>query len=343
MIMSSGNIVIGNRILNYEIEDLDIFSVDYYFDNPRINYIISKYPSEKINNELIEQTLLTKESTRELIHSIKENGGLIEPILVLSGRVIEGNTRLCAYRTLFSQASDEKWKYIKAQVFKDHVSSKEIFTILSNYHIKGKTPWDPYEKAACINKMLEQGQELDEIAKAVGSNKAKVQSMLKAYKAMREKYLSKFDDDKQQTIKSTEEIKKYSYFEALYVNKNLAERAEQTPEFLEEFADWVSEGRIPKAQDVRELHNILDNKKARNKFLGSPTEIAYEEAKESLYWNKPDKVDGFYKKIDQFRELIRETNVNKIKEEVSNNPNMKNVIQLCYKDLRRFCKDIELI
>lgn len=341
--MSSKVIIIDNRSIKYDIEELDIYSVDYYFDNPRINYIISKYTPEKINNELIERTLLRKESTRELIHSIKENGGLFEPIIVLGSKVIEGNTRPCAYRTLYSKTKDIRWKFIKAQVFKEAVSSKEIFAILSNYHIKGKTPWDPYEKAACINKMIEQGQSIEEVAKAVGSNKAKVLSMLKAYQAMREKYLSKFEDKQEQTINNTEELKKYSYFEALFVNKNLAERAGQTPEFVDQFAEWVSEGRIPKAQDVRELHNILDNKKARKKFSDYPPDTAYDEAKESLYWNKPDKVDGFYKKVDQFRELISEANVNRIKDEVTNNPNMKNVIRLCFRDLQKFCKDIELL
>jgi len=95
--MSKTSIVIEGKELRYEIKELDIFEIDYYFDNPRINYVISKYPKEEVTPDLIEKALFEKDSTRELLHDIETNGGLIEPIIVLNSQVIEGNTRLCVY------------------------------------------------------------------------------------------------------------------------------------------------------------------------------------------------------------------------------------------------------
>lgn len=334
------NIVVDGRNIAYELAELDIFTIDYYTENPRINYIISKYPADTITSELIEKTLLRKESTKELIHEIEENGGLLEPVIVLSGKVIEGNTRLCAYRRLYQKSQQEKWRKIRAQVITEQLTQKEIFTILSNYHIRGKTPWDLYEKAACINKMIDQGQGIEEVARIIRSTKTKVENMLKAYKIMRDKYLVRAQN--QEENGSSEDLKKFSYFDALFTNKDLAQRVENTPQFLDEFVEWVAEGRILKAQDVRELHNILNNNKAKKKFLEAEAEGCFEEAKEVLYWNKPQKINGFYKQIEQFRDLIRESNIAKIHYEINANTNMKHVIKMCLKDFKKFCKEIKL-
>jgi len=290
----------------------------------------------------VTKALLSLDSTKDLINDIERNGGLIDPIIVLNQQVIEGNTRLCAYRRLYERTKDSRWERIKSFVIKENLSEKDIFSILSNYHIRGKKQWDLYEKAACINKMIEQGLGIEEVAKEVGSTKVKVENMLKAYKVMRDKYLKSAKTESNEFFRVQEELKKFSYFEAFYNNKNLVEIAEKTPDFLEEFVQWVAEGRIPKATDVRQLHNILENKKAQREFRNNDPEIAFEEAKITLHWNRPDKIDGFYKKVGQFRELIREQNVNERREEILNNKNMKDLLRRCLKDLQRFCEEIGL-
>lgn len=340
--MENQTITIDGREIIYEAKYIDIFLVDYYFDNPRINYIISKYRPEQVNSQLIESALLSRDSTKELIHDIESNGGLLEPVIVLNNRVIEGNTRLCAYRRLYKRHQSNQWRYIKANIINDEVSTKEIFSILSNYHIRGKTPWDPYEKASCINKMIEQGYSIDEVVKAIGSTKSKVEIMLDAYKVMRDKYLVKVESANEQIIGAHDEIKKFSYFDALFTNKDLAERAKTTPQFIDEFVEWVAEGRIPKAQDVRELHNILNNKKSRKVFLQPDSDGSFEDAKRVLHYERPEKMSGFYSKLEQFRNILSQVNINKIQDEISDNPHMKNKIKACYKDFKRFCKDIGL-
>lgn len=101
-------------------------------------------------------------------------------------------------------------------------------------------------------------------------------------------------------------------------------------------------GRIPKAQDVRELHNILDNKKSRKRFLECEPNEAFKESQLILYYNKPEKIDVFYRRLDQFREMLLEADINKIREEVADNANMKHAVARCFKDFKRFCREIDI-
>jgi hypothetical protein len=336
-------IVVHGRNIRCEIRDVDIYELQYYRENPRINYIISKYSEEDVTDELIEKTLLQLDTTRELRQDIEQNGGLLEPIVVLDNQVIEGNTRLCCYRRIYSKTDqDSRWRHIKAHVILDNVDEVEIFALLSNYHIRGKKKWEPYEKAACACRMIEQGQDIVDVAKEIGSTRPKLENIIAAYKAMRNKYLPMVEGQSQTGGDGREELSRYSYFEAFYTNKDLADRVAETPGFLDQFTEWVADGRIPKAQDVRELHNILGNAKSKREFLSDDVDDAHYRAMEVLYWDAPHKVDAFYMKINKFRELLDQCKVDRIKEEIEENGNRKSQIKRCFRVFQKFCKEIGL-
>ncbi len=339
-------LTVNNIKIPYSPKEVDIFKVDFYKENPRINYIVSKMTEEEVTSQSIYNALFQKESTKDLIKDIEENGGLLEPILVINNLVIEGNTRLCAYRRLLERTQDEKWKYIKANVVSVPVSKKTIYSILSNYHIKGKNPWDPYEKAAIMKKMFDEGYSHVEIAKMVGTNKRKVETTLKAYETMKDKYLSAIENEREEwdSIGSdTEHLKKYSYFEAFYTDKDLNKRAQDTPGFIDEFVEWVLEGRISKAQDVRELNNILKVNRAKKVFCEYEPEEAFIEAKLKLHWDRPDKVDPYYRLFETLREQIADSEINIIKEQIDENPHRKHTIKKCFSDLKKFCKELDIV
>ncbi|MEA4968265.1 MAG: hypothetical protein VB048_09145, partial [Bacteroidaceae bacterium] len=133
---------------------------------------------------------------------------------------------------------------------------------------------------------------------------------------------------------------KYSYFEALFLQKDLTKRVEETPAFLDEFVEWVKDDRLKKAQNVRELPKILGHKKACRSFYETESDDAFEEAIHVLHEHRPDKVDRFYKKIREFREMIQESEVLKIKTEIEVNKNKKAELQKCLKEFKRFCKEL---
>ena len=336
-------ITVFGRDINYELKDIDINSLEYYSENPRINYIISKYPKDKITQELIEHELLKLDPTKERIKDLEENKGLLDEVYVIGNKVVEGNTRLCAYRRLNKKYPDDpRWEKIKARILKDKVTDEELFYILGTFHIKGKTEWDAYEKAAYIYRMIKVlNKNPEEMARQLGKQKKSIEAALKAYETMSQKYLVNHTDNAL-TNGDRDELKKYSYFEAFFLQKDLVKRAEDTPEFLNQFVEWVREDRFKKAQNVRELPKILSHKKAMQAFTESDAEEAFEEANYILYEHKPEKVDRFYKKIREFRELIDEAELLKIKEEINKNKNKKAELHQCYKELKRFCKEVGL-
>ena len=341
--MPKESITVLGREITYEIKDVDIYSLEYYKENPRINYIVSKHPPEKVTQEFIEQELLKLGSVQDRIKDLEENKGLLDEVYVLGNKVVEGNTRLCAFRRLCRKyPNDLRWKVIKSRILQGNVSEDELFYILSTFHIKGKTEWDAYEKAAYIHKMIRVlNKNPEDIAKQLGKQKKTVEAMLNAYEVMSQKYLAN-SNETALINGSRDELKKYSYFEAFFLQKELAKKAEDTPDFLDQFVDWVKEERLKKAQNVRDLPKILGNKKACKAFCERDADEAFNEAIHILYEHKPEKVDRFYKKVREFRELLHDAEAFKIKDEIESNKNKKNELQSCYKDLKRFCKEIGL-
>jgi hypothetical protein len=337
------NIVVLGKEIPYEIRDVDIKTLEYYQENPRINYIISRHPAEKVTQEFIEQELLKLSATKDRIRDLEENKGLLDEVYVVGNKVVEGNTRLCAYRRLSKKyPAEPRWRKIKARILQTEVSEEELFYILGTFHLKGKTEWDAYEKAAYIHKMIKElNKSPAEVAKQIGKYGKSIDAILKAYEAMSTKYLK--DSGEDASMRSPrDELKKYSYFEAFFLQKDLAKRVQDTPAFLDEFVDWVREDRFKNAQSVRDLPKVLGHKKAYKAFVDSEPEDAFTEARHVLYEHKPEKVDRFYKKMREFREMLDEAEINKVQTEICDNKNKKAEIEACYKDLRKFCRALGL-
>jgi len=337
------SITILGREITYEIRDVDINSLEYDPENPRINRIVSRIAPNKLSQEFIEMELLKLDSTKELTTDLEANKGVIDEVYVLKNKVIEGNRRLCAYRRLNKKyPSEKRWKLIKARILQDDVTDEEISYILITFHIKGKKPWDAYEKASYVYKMINKlNKTADEISKHLGMQKKTIEAMLNAYKTMSTRYLRN-SHEKYFDNGTKEEVKKFSYFDAFYRQKELVKKAEETPAFLDEFVEWVKEDRFKKAQNVRDLPKILENKKACRAFFENGHEEAFDDAMHILYEHKPEKVDRFYKKIREFRDLLSEAEAFKIKKEIEENKNKKAELQKCFRELKRFCKEIGL-
>jgi hypothetical protein len=341
---------VQGREIPYELRAIGIYDLRYYRDNPRINYIISTHDGT-VTQEIIEQKLLVLETTKDLVKDIEENQGLIEEVLVIGDEVVEGNTRLAVYRRLAKKNPDEpRWKTIPAKVLSSEIRPEELFFILGTLHIKGKNEWSAYEKAAYIHRMV---RELDcspqVVARQLGHHATTVEAMLKAYETMRDVYLPQATKDSDD-FETQDALRKYSYFEAFYRQKDLAKRARETPAFVEEFCEWVIFDVFPKAESVRkELPKILCNKRASKAFYAfveTEPEAAFEEAELVLHENKPEQTDPFYKGIREFRDLLQNAPVEEIKADLDDEgPRAKacrNELRRCRKDFDRFCRALAL-
>lgn len=139
-------------------------------DNPRVYSCIAGvrdfddlFPDQQ--QQKIYETLLREPSVKTLIPDIRHNGGLIEPILVRADteEVIEGNSRLAAYRHLYSNTRDNKWTQIPCRIVSG-LTDDQLAALLHSIHVKGKTSWTRYEKAYFIFLQRAKGKSYKDIA-----------------------------------------------------------------------------------------------------------------------------------------------------------------------------------
>ena len=124
--------------------------LSFYAENPRIYSMVWKDDDAEPSQEEIFEALSKTEHVREtLVPSIKSNGGLIEPVLVRKNIVLEGNSRLAAYR-LLAQKDPKVWENIRVRILPDTITDSEVFSLFGEFHIVGKKDWAPLNKQAIL-------------------------------------------------------------------------------------------------------------------------------------------------------------------------------------------------
>ena len=132
--------------------EIDTALLDLDFTNPRIQNYLQNYPEESRSGELLAMLLGTgTDSCASLKESIKEHGGIINPIIVNhfpDGRyvVIEGNTRLQIYRDFIRDNVPVNWNKIRAIIY-ENLENNEMHSIRLQAHLVGPRDWDAYAKA----------------------------------------------------------------------------------------------------------------------------------------------------------------------------------------------------
>ncbi|MFZ1809133.1 MAG: hypothetical protein WAU36_18005, partial [Cyclobacteriaceae bacterium] len=262
MANNKNSIAVLKRNIPVRIEDMDIAKLKFWTENPRVNSAIKKkYGNKIVRDEDIENLLRNEEHVKELLQDIKMNGGLIDEILVKGDIVLEGNSRLCAYRMLYEKAEkagDEnemlKWSYIKAKVIPDNTSTEEIFVILGTWHIKGKKQWDTFEKAAYLKRMnVDHNYNYDRIAEIIGESPGFVENTIIAHDLM--------------INNKVFEPEKYSYFIEMVRNKTINQEQKKNPDTQQKIIKAIKLGQFNKAEEMRDMPKILKDKVAKRVFF----------------------------------------------------------------------------
>ena len=176
--------------------EIDTALLDLDFTNPRIQNYLQNYPEESRSGELLAMLLGTgTDSCASLKESIKEHGGIINPIIVNhfpDGRyvVIEGNTRLQIYRDFIRDNVPGNWNKIRAIIY-ENLENNEMHSIRLQAHLVGPRDWDAYAKAKYLTFLSdEEKMPMKELlAYCGGSSKAsEIRYMIQAYKDMRDIY-----------------------------------------------------------------------------------------------------------------------------------------------------------
>lgn len=247
--------------------ELPVECIELDKSNPRIARGVAYY-GENITSDTMALLLgSTSEACASLRESIRENGGIIHPIVVNkrpdgSYVVIEGNTRLQIYKDFIKSNIPGNWTKIRAIVYED-LDNERMHAIRLQAHLIGPREWDPYSKAMYLNYLanVEHMPMTTLISFCGGNSKAsEIRNMIAAFIDMETFYRPLCDDDSQF------DPKKFHGFVELQ-NKHIVDALVLHGFTKTDFSRWMIDDRFSVLQDVRKLPDILKSKKAREVFL----------------------------------------------------------------------------
>lgn len=224
--------------------------------NPRIQHAVKRISKNgSISQGELRKLILEFPGVPELFKSIRDNGGLIDPIYVRpDGRIIEGNCRAASCMKLHDiHKQDPKWQTIST-VFVPNITDRQVAILQGQYHVAGKNKWQAYEKAGHLHTMnTKLGMDEKSIARALGMRERDVVRDLKTYETMTKKLLPK--------LKEGNGLEKWSFVQEFYKDKKL-EDYRAKPANVDEFVSMVASKKIKRGADVRKLAEILKHPSA---------------------------------------------------------------------------------
>ena len=241
--------------------------------NPRIRKFLEMY-----ENPTPEQIFLalgagndgdidtsTSTTYEKLKQSIMSNGGIIQPIIVnrrSDGTLVcvEGNTRVALYRQFHDTNVKGDWTHIPALVY-DEVEEAQVHAIRLQVHLVGPRPWDPYSKAKYLYELrTQQHLPFAMIVDYCGGRQTEVVESINAYSEMEQYYRPVIGDD------GSFDTTRFSGFVELQ-KPGIKQAITDTGFSLNDFAQWIHDGKLYPLRMVRVLPRVLRNEKARAIFL----------------------------------------------------------------------------
>ena len=225
---------------------LPIQDLRFYPENPRIYSLVQRPGSEPSQDEILSR-LKQLEHVKQLIQSIRANGGLTDPMLVRDGDrvVIEGNSRLAAYHEL-ARHDAIRWGKAKVRLLPSGISEKLVFALLGEYHIIGRKDWAPYEQAGYLyRRNVTHGVSARSMASEMGLSERTVNHLINTYKLM---------------VKNDEtSVTRWSFYDE-YLKPSIVRKARRENAELDDMVvGKIKRGEIPTARDVRDkLVKLLD-------------------------------------------------------------------------------------
>lgn len=289
----SEKLTIGKK--EYDIQEMNLDQADlkFYPENPRVYSVLDVANCVPDQSE-IEEIMINMDHVKQLKESIKANGGLIDPLIVRDGDyvVLEGNSRLAAYRILARQERI-KWAKVKCKVLPADISDAAIFALLGQYHIIGRKDWSPYEQAGYLYRRVENAHHpIDYIAEELGITGSKAKKFVEVYS-----FMIKHNDV---------HADKWSYYEELLKSPAINQYMKTVDGLEETVVKQIKTGEIQQAVDIRnKLGGIakVTGKTARRVMKDIAEEkvsiyVGYEHVEDT------GKTGSIYQNLNKFRQKI---------------------------------------
>jgi len=246
----------------------------------------------------------------KLRDSIIFNKGILHPIWIApiqDGKhlVIEGNTRVLIYRELAGKYPDnEHWSSILANILPMGIRDSQINFIRLEAHLRGVTEWDAYERARYLYILSEkEGYSVTRLEQVTRLRRSEIETEIRAFRDMSEVYNTRFPDDPYQS-------QKFSYFVEYERSNRLKQQVQKAGLGIPDFCDWVGTQRLPKAENVRTLGDILADGKATEHFL----QDGYERAIQYLALAQPDLISPLFQRIEDVTERLKRLSFYEVEE-----------------------------
>ena len=228
----------------------------FYTDNPRIYTRVGRSASIP-SQEDIQATLLGMDHVNGLIQAIRAHGGLIDRVLVRDDDfvVLEGNSRLAAYRKLAS-LDPVKWGMMRVTLLPADIRDDLVFALLGQYHLVGKKDWQPYEQAGYYyRRHMDHGVQINTIASEMAISPQKVRRLIETYDFM--------------VVHNESSIDRWSYYEEYLKNAAIKQARRDNPTMDEVVVRKIRSGEIPRAIEIRDNLSVIAKAggRALNKFL----------------------------------------------------------------------------
>ena len=239
-------LTLGGQEIPVRNGSLLIHDLSFYPENPRIYSLIQRPGVEPSQEEIFTQ-LRGLDHVKQLIQSIRANGGLTDPMLVRNGDlvVLEGNSRLAAYREL-ARNDAIAWGKAKVRLLPDDISEELVFALLGEYHIIGRKDWAPYEQAGYLyRRNITHGVSARSMASEMGLPVSRVNQLINTYKFMVE-----YDETS---------VSRWSYYDEYLKSVAVKKARRENPELDGIVVRKIKRREIPSAVDVRnKLVKLLD-------------------------------------------------------------------------------------
>ncbi len=239
-------LVLRNKRIKVQLADLPQADLKFYLENPRL-YTLVRRDGQDPTQEEVEEELAKMDHVKQLVQSIKANGGLIDAVIVQgkTNIVLEGNSRLAAYRLLAKQ-DPVKWGKVKAKVLPDTISEGEVFSLLGEYHIIGKKDWAPFEQAGYLyRRHTVHSIPLDELAAEINIGRKLIAHLIHVYGFMIEI--------------NERDVNRWSYYDEYLKSNKIKKARKKYPEFDKVVVRKIRSQEIERAVDVRDgLKKIVE-------------------------------------------------------------------------------------
>lgn len=282
-------IIIRHQKIPVRTVDMVHERLRFFPENPRVYSLLNVDGRRPTQDEILEK-LLEMEHVRALILDIQLNGGLIDPLIVRdkSFEVLEGNSRLAAYRAL-ARRDPLKWATLRCNVLPADIDEALVFALLGQYHVKGKKAWMPFEQAGFLYRRFKShNMDYKALASEIGLSAQKVRHLIETYEFMQV---------------NEEPPERWSHYDEYLKSSKIRKARDAYPKLDRLIVNKIKAGEIARAVDVRdELPHICLAPKVLQKFVDG--KLSFEDAHDHAVDAGTDNVH--YRRLVRFKENIAE-------------------------------------